>query len=132
MSAVTTPNALRTRAIYVAGVWVETGEPTDVCSPGDPPTPFARTFLAGAEELERATVAAVEAERPLAALAAFERADALRAVSAGILERRGELARQLAQEAGKPIKDATVEIERGALTFRLSAEEAERQVGEVL
>src|SRR6185369_5182379 len=33
---------------------------------------------------------------------------------------------------GKPIRDAEVEIERGALTFRLAAEEAERQYGEVL
>jgi acyl-CoA reductase-like NAD-dependent aldehyde dehydrogenase len=119
------------RPIYVAGEWVANGDVAQIRTPGAA-APFATTYHASAEDLERATVAAVAAERPLAALAAFERADALRAVAAGILERRDELARQLAQEAGKPIKDATVEIERGALTFRLSAEEAERQLGEVL
>jgi len=77
-------------------------------------------------------MAAVAAEAPLAALAAYERGQALRSISAGILERRDELAAQLAAEAGKPLRDATTEIERGALTFRLAAEEAERAYGEVL
>jgi acyl-CoA reductase-like NAD-dependent aldehyde dehydrogenase len=120
------------RPIYVGGEWVATPEPVDVCSPAQPGVAFARTYHAGAEELERATAAAVAAEAPLAALAAYERGDALRSVAEGILGRRDELARQLSLEAGKPIRDATVEIERGALTFRLAAEEAERQVGEVL
>src|SRR6185312_5674839 len=35
-------------------------------------------------------------------------------------------------EAGKPVRDARVEVERGALAFRIAAEEAERIVGEVL
>jgi glyceraldehyde-3-phosphate dehydrogenase (NADP+) len=125
------PTTAFARPIYVGGDWVATGDEVEIRTPGAG-EPFAATYYARAEDLERATAAAVAAERPLAALAAYERADALRAVSAGILERRDELARQLALEAGKPIKDATVEIERGALTFRLSAEEAERQVGEVL
>src|SRR4051794_8403749 len=110
MSTISAPDTVRTRPIYVGGAWVETDEAVDVCRPGQPDEPFARTFLAGPAELERATAAAVAAERPLAALAAFERADALRAVAAGILERRDELAHQLALEAGKPIKDATIEI----------------------
>ncbi len=121
-----------TRPIYVAGDWVETDDAFDVCSPATPGVAFARTCHAGVDEFERAVLGAVAAEKPLAALAAFERGDALRSVAAGILERRDELALQLALEAGKPIKDATVEIERGALTFRLAAEEAERMVGEVL
>src|SRR5438034_9712492 len=35
-------------------------------------------------------------------------------------------------EAGKPIRDALVEVDRAALTFRLGAEEAERMVGEAI
>ena len=119
------------RPIFLAGEWVETGEAVEVRPPaGD--GPLAVTFLAGDAEVDRALDAAVAAERPLAALAAYERADALRSVAAGLLERTPELARQLAAEAGKPVKDATTEIERGALTFRLAAEEAERLHGEVL
>jgi acyl-CoA reductase-like NAD-dependent aldehyde dehydrogenase len=121
-----------TRPIYVGGVWTSTADECEVRPPANPGEPYAVTYHAGPEELERATVAALEAEKPLAALPAYVRADALRAVSAGILERRDQLAAQLAQEAGKPIKDATVEIERGALVFRIAAEEAERAYGEVL
>jgi acyl-CoA reductase-like NAD-dependent aldehyde dehydrogenase len=119
------------RPIFVAGEWVKTADAVPVCGPGDDRV-IAVTFHAGAAEVERAIEAAVDAEEPFAALSAFDRAEALRAVSAGILERRDELAAQLAAEAGKPIKDAAVEIERGALTFRLAAEEAERQYGEVI
>ena len=36
------------------------------------------------------------------------------------------------RESGKPIRDARVEAERGALVFRLAAEEAERMVGETI
>src|SRR6476646_173161 len=120
------------RPIYVAGEWVETGEQIDVRSPADAGQAIARTFHAGPVELERAISSAVAAEAPMAALGAYERGDALRQIGAGILARRDELAAQLAAEAGKPIRDAEVEIERGALTFRLAAEEAERQYGEVL
>ena len=63
-------------------------------------------------------------------LPAFERSGALRAMSAGIAARRDELAELIVRESGKPIRDARVEVERGALTFRLAAEEAERLVGE--
>lgn len=120
------------RPIYVAGDWVSTADPVAVLPPADSARPLAVTYHAGEAELERAIEGAVAAEEPLAALAAYERSDALRAVGAGILERREELSRQLAAEAGKPIRDARVEIERGALTFRIAAEEAERLYGEVL
>jgi acyl-CoA reductase-like NAD-dependent aldehyde dehydrogenase len=126
------PVAAPARTIYLAGTWVETDEPIDVSNPARPGEVIARTFHAGAAELERAITAAVAAEAPLAALAAYERGEALREICEGIRARRDELAAQLAAEAGKPIRDAEVEIERGALTFRLAAEEAERQYGEVL
>src|SRR4051794_17154577 len=121
--------SVRTRPIYVGGAWTSTADEVAVRPPATPDQPCAVTYHAGVEELERATLAALGAEAPLAALPAYGRGDALRAVSAGILERRDDLATQLAQEAGKPIKDATIEIERGALTFRTAAEECERAYG---
>ncbi len=120
------------RPIYVAGEWLTTADPVSVLRPGDPGQTVAVTFHAGEAEYERAVVGALAAEKPMAVLPAYERATALRSISDGILARTGELATQLAAEAGKPIRDATTEIERGALTFRLAAEEAERQYGEVL
>jgi glyceraldehyde-3-phosphate dehydrogenase (NADP+) len=120
------------RPIYVAGEWLRTAEAVVVLTAGQPDRPVATTFHAGPAELERATAAAVAAEEPLATLAAYERADALRHVAQGIVTRRVALAEQLAAEAGKPVRDAQVEIDRGALVFRTAAEEAERIYGEVL
>ncbi|MDA8437329.1 MAG: aldehyde dehydrogenase family protein, partial [Propionibacterium sp.] len=45
---------------------------------------------------------------------------------------RDELAELIVAEAGKPIRDARVEVDRAALVFRLGAEEAERMHGEVI
>ena len=56
----------------------------------------------------------------------------LREISAGIKARREELGRLIALEAGKPIRDALVEVDRATLTFRLGAEEAERMTGELI
>ena len=65
-------------------------------------------------------------------LPAYERGRILREISAGIKARREELGRLIALEAGKPIRDALVEVDRAVLTFRLGAEEAERMTGEVI
>ncbi|MFP5343056.1 MAG: aldehyde dehydrogenase family protein [Candidatus Limnocylindria bacterium] len=64
--------------------------------------------------------------------AAYERGRILREISAGIKARREELGRLIATEAGKPIRDALVEVDRATLTFRLGAEEAERMTGELI
>jgi len=56
----------------------------------------------------------------------------LRDISAGIKSRREELGKIIATEAGKPIRDALVEVDRATLTFRIGAEEAERMYGEVI
>jgi acyl-CoA reductase-like NAD-dependent aldehyde dehydrogenase len=121
-----------TRPLYLAGEWVTTDETVLVRPPAAPAEILAVTHLAGPAEYELAVEAAVAAERKLAALAAYERADALRSVAEGLLADVDEFARQLAAEAGKPLRDAVTEVERGALTFRIAAEEAERQHGEVL
>jgi acyl-CoA reductase-like NAD-dependent aldehyde dehydrogenase len=118
------------RPIFVAGRWAATSDELDVMSPTGELA--GRTYRAGEAELEEATVAAVAAERPLAAMPAYERAAALRQISEGILARTAELADTLAREAGKPIRDAETEVQRGALVFRVAAEESERMYGEVI
>ena len=117
--------------IYLAGEFVEAGTPLEVRDPATDEA-VATTFQAGADELERATVAAVEAFELTKRLAAYERHDALMHV-AGCIERDAEeLALLLSRESGKPIKDARGEVARGALTFRIAAEEATRINGEWL
>jgi glyceraldehyde-3-phosphate dehydrogenase (NADP+) len=65
-------------------------------------------------------------------MAAYERGAILRNISAGIRDRREEIARILTLESGKPIRDALIEVDRAVLTFRLGAEEAERLTGETI
>ena len=91
-----------------------------------------RTFLAGNDEFERAASAAVEAAPLLRAMPAHQRATILRAASAELTARREEIGRTLAGEAGKPIKDATTEVDRASMTFEVAAEEARRLAGEMI
>ena len=117
--------------IYLAGQFVEAGTPLEVRNPATGNV-VATTFQAGPAELERATAAAVAAFQRTRRLATFERRDALAHVAARIERDAEELATLLSQESGKPIKDARGEVARGALTFRIAAEEATRITGEWL
>jgi acyl-CoA reductase-like NAD-dependent aldehyde dehydrogenase len=117
--------------IFLGGDFVEGETPLEVRDPANDEL-VAITFQAGADELERATVAAVEAFELTKRLPAYERRDALAHV-ANCIERDAEdLAVLLSRESGKPIKDARGEVARGALTFRIAAEEATRINGEWL
>jgi acyl-CoA reductase-like NAD-dependent aldehyde dehydrogenase len=91
-----------------------------------------RVALAGPREIEKATVAAVQAGSAMRKLPAHQRAAVLHHVAHRLEERTDELAHVLAIEAGKPIRDARGEIARGVDTFRISAEEATRIHGEYL
>ncbi|HZL32475.1 MAG TPA: aldehyde dehydrogenase family protein, partial [Verrucomicrobiae bacterium] len=118
--------------ILLAGRWVDSPDRLIVTNPADPATPAGSTYTATAEQYETAVTAAVSAFEQTRVLPAYERGAILRSISAGIKIRREELGRLLALEAGKPIRDALVEVDRAVLTFRLGAEEAERLVGEVI
>jgi glyceraldehyde-3-phosphate dehydrogenase (NADP+) len=118
--------------IYLAGRWVESPDVLEVANPANPDALAGATFNATPEQYEEAVAAAVAAFEVTRALPAYERGRILRDISAGIKGRREELGRLIALEAGKPIRDALVEVDRAALTFRLGAEEAERMTGELI
>jgi glyceraldehyde-3-phosphate dehydrogenase (NADP+) len=63
---------------------------------------------------------------------AYARAAALRKIADGLEGARAELTRTLALEAGKPITQAKLELDRTIFVFRDAAEEATRITGEVL
>lgn len=88
--------------------------------------------LAGPEEVRAALDANVAASRACREMPAYARAAALRKVADGLESARAELARTLALEAGKPIAQARIEIDRSIFVFRDAAEEATRIGGEVL
>jgi glyceraldehyde-3-phosphate dehydrogenase (NADP+) len=118
--------------IFLAGRWVESPDVLEIDNPADAANPAGATYNATEAQYDEAVDAAVEAFQVTRTLPAYERGRILRDISAGIRARREELGRLIALEAGKPIRDALVEVDRATLTFRLGAEEAERIVGEVI
>lgn len=122
----------RPQPIYLAGRWVDSPHVLEVEDPAHPGTPAGHTYLATDAQVEEAIAACVAAVPVMRALPTNERSRILREVSAGIAARRDEIARTIAREAGKPIRDALGEVDRAILTFRLGASEAERLGGEVM
>jgi glyceraldehyde-3-phosphate dehydrogenase (NADP+) len=118
--------------IYLAGAWVESPDLLEIANPANPNEPAGVTYNATEAQYEQAVEAAVAAFEVTRALPAYERGRILREISGGIKARREELGRLIALEAGKPIRDALVEVDRAVLTFRLGAEEAERMTGELI
>ncbi|MFI5038161.1 MAG: aldehyde dehydrogenase family protein, partial [Solirubrobacterales bacterium] len=88
--------------------------------------------LASSAEMDAAVAANVAAAEACRRMPAYERAACLRRVADGLDQRRDDFVRLLAREAGKPITQARVEIERAAFVFRDAAEEATRIGGDVL
>ena len=128
----TVATATKPHPIYLAGRWVDSPDVLEVSNPADPDNPAGTTYHATSEQYEEAVTAAVDAFEETRKLPAYERGRILREISAGIKARREELGRLLSLEAGKPIRDALVEVDRATLTFRLGAEEAERITGELI
>ena len=90
-----------------------------------------RTALATPDVIEEAIAGAVRAVEPMARLASFEKQDVLMHCVKRFRECFDELAYALCVEAGKPIKDSEGEVSRLIDTFRIAAEEAVRNYGEV-
>jgi len=117
--------------LFIDGRWVEGGPPVEVRNKytgqviGTLPT-------ARREEVDAAVAAAARAAPVMAAMPAHRRSDILRRTAALIQERREEFARTIAAEAGKALKYARIEVDRGIITFTIAAEEARRLHGETV
>ena len=104
----------------------------DIKSPFDGEV-IASVGQADASSIEKAITRAVEVfEKTMKKMPSYERAEILARASRLILERQEDLARTIALEGGKPIKDARIEVARAANTFALAAGEATRLDGEQL
>jgi acyl-CoA reductase-like NAD-dependent aldehyde dehydrogenase len=108
-----------------------TGTPYTVACPYDG-EPVATVHRAGPQDLEQAIQAAVRAFAVTRRTPLHGRAAALRRVSEGIAARAEELARTIALEAGKPIRQARAEVARSVTTFAAAADEATRPHDEAL
>src|ERR1044072_8281513 len=109
------------RKLLIGGEWVETDDWIEVKSPYSGES-VARVAKAGADEARRAGGAAAgagpgggvrRARRPRGEpLPAHKRAEVLVKVAGFLGRRHDEVARQISDEAGKPMKAARAEAER--------------------
>jgi acyl-CoA reductase-like NAD-dependent aldehyde dehydrogenase len=113
----------------IAGEGLTTAASRDVVSPYSGEV-VGRVAWGSAAIARRAVDEAHDAMRT--PLAAYERVEILLRAAELIAERGEELAQVLSAEAGKPIRAARVEVERAAFTYRTSAHEASRLVGDVV
>ncbi|MFP5383246.1 MAG: aldehyde dehydrogenase family protein [Gammaproteobacteria bacterium] len=120
-----------TRPLFLANQPLETAESLAVTDKYSGEV-FADVCVANTSLISQAVHAAVQAEAPMRRLPAWRRRDVLRHCVRRFEERREELAEALCREAGKPIRDARVEVTRLIETFSIAAEEATRIRGEVL
>jgi acyl-CoA reductase-like NAD-dependent aldehyde dehydrogenase len=117
------------KRLLVGGEWVETGDWIEVNSPYSGDT-VGRVAKAGAEETRRAIDAAQTAmQEPLPA---HKRAEILVRVAGYLGKRHDEVARQISDEAGKPMKAARVEAARAMSTYTFAAVEARKLAGEMV
>lgn len=117
--------------LYIDGEFVQSGQPLTVTNPFDG-TPAGSTWLASADDLERAIVAAQTAFRTFGTTPVFDRVDLLKQLAAKLKERRLDVIDLIVREAGKPVGEATVEVDRGVFTIETAAEEAKRIQGDVI
>ncbi len=117
--------------IYVGGEFIETGNELMVSNPFSGKN-FAKTWLAGNTELEKAIEVGKKAEKDLRSLPVYEKFNALTFISQELVANKENLAKTLSMESGKPMRYALGEIERAAQTFLIAAEECKRIPGEYL
>lgn len=92
----------------------------------------AVTYQGGADELDEAVDGGEKAFEKLKAWPAYKKAEVLQKISDGIKKDAEALARIIALEAGKPIREARTEALRAANTFQVALEEAKRLEGELI
>jgi acyl-CoA reductase-like NAD-dependent aldehyde dehydrogenase len=119
-------STLQVTALHVAGERVAGGPTLEVRSPFD-------DAVVGVVPVVDAAAAQAAVDAAAAAMAAglpsHQRAEILDRAAAIIRDRRQELARALALEAGKPLTQALVEIDRAVQTITFSAAEARTLAG---
>lgn len=122
---------MNSQGLLIGGREVSSGTPVDIANPYDGSV-AGSTFEAGPELIEEAVATVAGAAAEMRSLKSYQRAAILNDISQAIRSRSDALARLMALESGKPIRDARIEVERAILTTETAAGEAVRITGEVL
>ena len=116
---------------YLGGKWETSNASLQIRNPYNDES-IGTTFQASAAQLDTAISVAERAFVTLRRMPAFERASILTELAARLKLRRDEVAKMICLEAGKPIREAEVETDRGVFTLEIAAEEAKRIEGDVI
>src|SRR5271157_3935099 len=127
----TTSIPTRSYGFYLNGNWLTHGREHVITSPFDHSV-VAVVYEATRDDVETAIQSAMQAFLVTRKMTSYQRASILRKTADGIRQRREEFARTICHEAGKPIKTARIEVDRGIYTFEVAAEEASRIYGEYI
>jgi len=117
--------------LLINGSWRESSTVRDIKSPYDQ-SPVGKVHWAERGHVQEALGAADRAFAETRRLSSFERGQILDRISQGIKSRKEELARSIALQAGKPIRDSRTEVDRAALTFEIARDESKRMGGDFI
>ena len=116
---------------FIGGAWVpaDSGETSEVVNPSNPSEILGTTPKSDRAETERAIEAATSALPEWKAMLPASRGAILMEAATIIEGREDELAALMAREAGKPMKEARMEVGRAAAIFRYYGSEGWRLDG---
>jgi acyl-CoA reductase-like NAD-dependent aldehyde dehydrogenase len=117
--------------LYINGKWIANGNTMPVYNKYDDSL-IGTLPVADSELLDQAISAAERAATVMADLPAFKRAEILLRTAQLLSERKEEIAKTLAAEAGKALKFSRIEVDRAVSTFTIAGEEAKRLHGETV
>ncbi|MCF8367629.1 MAG: aldehyde dehydrogenase family protein [Bacteroidales bacterium] len=117
--------------IYCAGKFLISDKKLNITNPYSGEF-FAHTWLGNKDILERAILAALEAEPLLKSYPVYKKYAALKYIAHQLEIHTDDFAEILCLESGKPIRYAKGEVNRAIQTFTIAAEESKRIPGEHL
>lgn len=117
--------------LFINGEWRQSAVTRKIISPYDGAL-AGEVFWADTELVKEAIDAAARGFEVTRKLSSHERARILREIATSINRRREELARSVAIQCGKPIRDSRTEVDRAVMTFEIASEEAKRLNGEII
>ncbi len=123
--------AMKSTGLFTAGKW-RSGQSTQTIFDKYSHAPIGQIAVASDSDIDQALTSARQGAAVMAELPAHRRAEILAGTSRLLQSRSEFIAKLIAQEAGKPIKFARAEVQRGIMTFQLASEEARRIHGETL
>lgn len=124
------PKRIVKERLFINGQWIDTKDTHKIYNKYTGEL-FSEISVADESLVDQAIEAAVYAYKNTKFSPDF-RNEVLVRVSDLLLEHSEEFARIIAEEGGKPITDALVEVNRSASTFEMAADETKKLVGEII